>query len=283
MENKEIINQEYSILLKNKQKRTTILFFVRLFIVVLIFILMGGYLLSPLSSLKMMSLEGNIYFSKSDILSLIHHDEDDSLYSVNEKLAVDLLNEHPLIENAEIVLTPFSFNVIISECAPVAKYQDVIYHTEGTSFSEEEFENEIINEYLTKHNIFFSEYLSSPSEVSVEYNAELLKFVAFSNKYEPMVHYLDIDKNEKTFIFYYRLSDNAPYIRVNFNKSSDITSDVYASLISNDAINELLHLLENRSITTKTKNIGDEVISYYDTDLTIENENGQFSAHFDYR
>ena len=95
MENKEIINQEYSILLKNKQKRTTILFFVRLFIVVLIFILMGGYLLSPLSSLKMMSLEGNIYFSKSDILSLIHHDEDDSLYSVNEKLAVDLLNEHP--------------------------------------------------------------------------------------------------------------------------------------------------------------------------------------------
>ena len=283
MENKEILNQEYGELLKKKQKRITINFFVRIFIVVLIFILMGGYLISPLSSLKMTTLDGNIYFSKNDILSLIHHDENDSLYSVNKNLSIELLNEHPLIENAEIKITPISFYVSISECAPVAKYNETIYHTEGTNFTNEEFENEIISAYLSEHNIFFSEYLSSPSDVSVEYNAELLKFVAFSNKENNIIHYLDIDKNEKTFIYYYCVNDNLPYIRVNFNKSDSVSCREYASLINKDSISEVLNLLENRSSEIKQLIIGEKQISYYDTDLTIVNENGQLAAHFNYR
>ena len=183
MENKEIINQEYTELLKKKQKRMTINFFVRIFIVVLIFLLMGGYLISPLSSLKMTTIDGNIYFSTSDILSLIHHDENDSLYSVNKNLSVELLNEHPLIENAEIKITPISFYVSISECAPVAKYNETIYHTEGTNFTNEEFENEIISAYLSEHNIFFSEYLSSVTlavAISSKATSSHLSFCSFS-------------------------------------------------------------------------------------------------------
>ena len=77
---------DFEKLVKNKNKRTLIYSFIRLGIVFLVCLIIGIYLLSPLSSVSLMELTGNIYLNNDDIYSLINVNNPNktSLFTLNK-------------------------------------------------------------------------------------------------------------------------------------------------------------------------------------------------------
>ena len=261
---------EYQILLEKKNKSEMISFIIRIVIVILSFLLVALYLLTPISSMAIMNLNGNIYLNNQDVLSLIHHEENDSIYSLDDKEALELLNAHPLIENAKIDITPFTLNVSFDECAPSAKYDEDVYHTLGYKFTNEEYENEIIKSYFEKHQLFLATYISSPEGKNVEVNSKLLLVTALTNKLNKIIHYVDIINEDKTLVFYYYASENLPYVRVkiDINEFSKVSVNKLSSLVNKECIDKLvMTLYKDSSIEIKKMTIGEKEISYYDTNM----------------
>ena len=270
----EETKSEYQILLENKAKGETTSFIIRIIVVILCFLMLALYLLTPISSLSIMNLTGGIYLNKEDVLSLIHHEETDSIYSLDEGKSEELLNAHPLIENAEIKLTPFSFEVYFDECAPSATYDGEVYHTLGEKFTKEEYDNEIINAYLNEHQLFLAEYENSPENISKKTNSNLLLITALTNKKDKIVHYIDVINDERTFVFYYYTSENLPYIRCEWYYQAMSPVD-FSSCVTKKCIDELVvSLYKDTNIAVNKRVINEKEIAYYDVTVRIIEEKG---------
>ena len=92
MEPNEVYVENLTLLNKKKSR----FLIVRIIAVAVTFIVFGIYLLSPLSTVSILKLDGNIYFTINDIYNILNCDENDSIYDKEEKvhLSVDYNNKH---------------------------------------------------------------------------------------------------------------------------------------------------------------------------------------------
>ncbi len=133
------------IALKKVKKRN---FFLRLGAVILLFVLLGGYLLSPLAQVKGFSLKGNLNLSRSDILEICHLKNSTSLYAVDAEKCEDLLNHHPLIKSGKVRSGIAGLSIEIEEIAPVIKREDICYLNDGTPMDSTWLDSPLIGEFL---------------------------------------------------------------------------------------------------------------------------------------
>lgn len=122
-------------------------FIKRLVILVVLWGLIAGYFISPLSKVGEPTIEGNTYLTNEEIIELSQLDSSKYLWKNKTKEQVDLLVKHPLIKDVEITVNVFGVYIEIEETYPLAKMKS---STSGSSLAD------------------FNYYLSDSSMVSGE-------------------------------------------------------------------------------------------------------------------
>lgn len=265
------VNLEFEERVKEKNKRTNIYFFIRLVIVFLTFLLVGIYLLSPLSSTKNMTLSGNIYLTENDIYQAmnINDSEKTSLYSLSKEKTEELLNNHPLIKKSSVELTPFSFNVEIVEKAPSAQYNEKVYSSTGEIIDREIMENESFSSYFTSSKEKLATFINEPI-VHDNFSTYLL-MVCKINKEKYCIKYLEADENKKSFILYYKQDGNLPYFRVNLIYDDKINLDLYVNnlILTEELIAAFNKKINNDELSLNSIDCDGATIEYYPFDIKL--------------
>ena len=108
----KITFEEKLIIRKNKAKTV---FIAKLSCIALVFCMVALYFFAPVSQVSNFKLEGNIYFTSSDILEIAHLNKKTSLYSIDTKEVEELLTSHPLIEKSKVKCDFFGLKIKIEE------------------------------------------------------------------------------------------------------------------------------------------------------------------------
>ena len=265
------LNLDFENKVKQKNKKTLLYFFMRLGIVLVTVVGCLVYLLTPLSSISNCSIKGNIYLEKEDIYSLMNCDNPSStsIYSIDEAKIEELLNAYPVISDADVSLTPFSFDVSFVESAPSAKYLDTLYCSDGKKFTSEELANPLIQDYLDKTNIFSAEFINKPNEGI--YFKDFLYIVTNVNKGNKVIDYVDTSSEKESLFLYYKESGNSYYYRVKLIYNPQYSIDTYLKVLS---FNQSMVDGLKKNIEKNSKElVEEENISYYSFRIEIEDEN----------
>lgn len=263
------VNVDFEKKVSKKNRKKLVNFFIRLFISVLLLSSISIYLFTSISSVNNCSLSGNIYFEVDDIYSILKFDNPKkiSLYSVNEEKMEELLNAYPVINDADIKLTPFSMNVSFSESAPSAIYENSYYCCDGKVFSKEDVSNSVCKEYFENNSKYCAEFISLPTSKNMN---NYLEIVARVNKKNNMIRYIDIS-SESLFLYYKSSQDY--YYRVKLNYKSSYSIDTYVNaLIFND---DMESGFESKKEDLKTEN----GISYYSYRIDVTTDRYSISLN----
>ena len=144
----KITFEEKLIIRKNKAKTV---FIAKLSCIALVFCMVALYFFAPVSQVSNFKLEGNIYFTPSDILEIAHLNKKTSLYSINTKEVEELLTSHPLIEKSKVKCDFFGLKIKIEEIAPLCNYDGKIYLSNGEVVTEEMKNNELYGSFLVSN------------------------------------------------------------------------------------------------------------------------------------
>lgn len=266
---------DFEKLVKNKNKRTLIYSFIRLGIVFLVCLIIGIYLLSPLSSVSLMELTGNIYLNNNDIYSLINVNNPNktSLFTLNKNKCEETFNNYPFIKESKVTLTPFSFKVDIIENAPTAKYEDTYYSSCGDILDNKYFINESLIDYVNRSKDNISTFINEPN--NNKYLPDFMYIVCNINKEKYSIEYLESSNNEKTFILYYKQDGNSPYFRVNLYYNDEISLSTYIKnlIFDENLFSKLNKLIENKE--SEQVEYLDKVINYYSFDFKFNKSNDE--------
>ncbi len=269
----QIEDYDFEKLVKNKNRHTLIYSFIRLGIVFLVCLIIGIYLLSPLSSASLMKLTGNIYLNNEDIYSIlnINNSNKTSLFTLDKNKCEETLNNYPFIKESKVTLTPFSFNVDIIENAPTAKYENTYYSSCGEIIDNKYFINESLIDYTNKTKDKISTFINEPN--NNKYLPDFMYIVCNINKEKYSIEYLESSKNEKTFILYYKQDGNSPYFRVNLYYNDEISLSTYIkNLIFNDSLSSQLKGLIKDKESEQVEFL-DKIINYYSFDFKFNKSN----------
>lgn len=208
---------------------------VRIFIIAITFIFLGIYLISPLSSVSILKLNGNAYLTQNDIYNILNCQKNDSIYKLDSEKCLDLLNEHPLINDANFSLNPFNFSIKINERTPVASFENKIYAIDGEIISDEIISSEYLKFYFDQTMPNIGEFLLDPCTSTSAFFNKYLEIGMRINKENKIIAYFLPLNNEKNFVFYYKLDSISNLLRVSLNYDAQFTAFDYVNALSIDA------------------------------------------------
>ncbi len=247
----ETADSEFESAVKKKNRRITAFNFVRLVVVVVLFLLLGIYMMTPLSTIRNLDLKGTVNLRAQDIYRILNRSERSSLYSIDTEEAEELLNGFPLIEDAKVRVSPFRLGVELSEEAPAASYKDMTYSTFGRVYEEDVLADPLVQDYFSAYGEELSVFLSDPAPYEGHLR-EPMAILAGINR-DRVVRYTEMD-TEKSFYFYYRLNSNSSYLRVKLNYDSGFATEEYIknlSMTSEQAQNFVDLAGEERTLETE--------------------------------
>lgn len=271
------INIDFENKVKQKNKKIFFNFMVRLIIVFITFSLCLIYLLTPLSSISNCVLNGNIYLQKEDIYELMNYEEPSkvSLYQIDEEKMENLLEHYPIIDDADIELTPFSMNVSFVESAPAAYYETDLYCSNGKVLDNESQNNLLIQDYLSKTSKYAAEFISKP--IDGQYFNDYLYILTHLNKEHKVIDYIDTSNVEETLFLYYKESSNSYYYRVKLTYQPNYSLETYIKAL---AFNESMVEGFKKNIENNNKQlIEEENISYYTFELVVDGEKNVYRIY----
>ncbi len=270
------------IALRKKKKRN---FFLRLSAVILLFVLLGGYLLSPLSQVKGFSLRGNLNLSRSDILGICHLKNSTSLYAVDAKKCEELLNHHPLIRNGKVRSSIAGLSVSIEEIAPVIHREETCYLNDGSTMDPSWLESPLIGEFLETAIEKLPTDLSEAEALSEE-NVRLYGAVWFQVPKEERekIAYASIESGTR-FSYLFDFGSSFREVALNFPAEVDEADIAYAlgeeafaryekEFFSPDSPNSVL----GKDGYLKNFRFGEISFDYYSIEVTISYKFGTDKA-----
>lgn len=266
----ENTNQTFERKVKDKNRRIFIFSFIRLGIVFLTFLLIGIYLLSPISSVAQLTITGQIYLQKEDIYEImnIKNPSKTSLFSLDSIKIQDLLDSHPFIKESKVALNPLGLDIEIVEFAPCAKYGEIYYASTGEEIDNSIMNNESFDFYLSrmKNNIVY--FVNEPS--INKYFSDYMNIVCKINKKKKCIEFLESSLNEKSFILYYKQDGNSNYFRVNLSYDDQISIDTYINnLVLDEELSRGFEKIINANPKLETKTVLGKEIHYYSIDARL--------------
>lgn len=136
-------------------------FFKRLAVLVVLWGLIVGYFVSPLSKVGTPTIEGNYYLSSEEIRNISQIDSSKHLWKNDTKNQINLLESHPLIKNVEITVNIFGVHIEIEETYPIAKVQS---SSTGSSIAD-------FNYYLSDSSLVLGEAVFQSKPLSNAINS----------------------------------------------------------------------------------------------------------------
>ncbi len=274
-ENTELdLNNEFTQKIKDKNRKITVSFFIRLCVAFLLISIFAIYILTPLSSIKNMEIDGNIYLNKSDIYEILNKRENTSLYSIDVKEVDELLINHPLIAEAKVDINPFKMKVNIKEKAFAYQNEGKYYNIYNELIDDELINNKLISSYITKHGIELSTLptlINYNENISTSYIYKYLYISTLVNKTSPFITYLEAENSQKCFTYYLKENSKSYYLRVKLYCNQDLNPNSYIDFLSKENMENFYSLIE-RDYDLLNMRLGDQNIDFYALKL-IYNEN----------
>lgn len=255
--------EEKLVIRKNKAKTV---FITKISCIALVFCMVVLYFFAPVSQVSNYKLEGNIYFSSSDILEIAHLSKKTSLYAVDTSTVKELLNNHPLIENADVKCDFFGLKISIDEIAPISFYDGKYYLTNGEMVSQEMLDNELYGEFIS--NNLASTYKAdfNPCEIpSSQLNHFNQIWIHASDNTKQKIAFFSI-LNEWWDCVYFYSGNEEYYYRVRFFDDFDSDITTFTSLFTDSHLNVIFQVFES-SIRK-----GNFVRYEYDEDSTLNDK-----------
>lgn len=137
---KEIVTEKW-----NKKR---FFFFIRFSIVLLLLLMILLYFLTPISRVSDYTLTGNYYLTSDEVLDILWLKRDSYLFRIDENQKEELLNEHPLIRNGKISISPFSFSIDIDELSPCLIEDENVLLSDRSILDEKLYQNALVGEKL---------------------------------------------------------------------------------------------------------------------------------------
>lgn len=106
----------YHLKLKDRKKK-------RILIVAIVWVLIFVYMITPLSRVNL-KVNGNVYYSKQDLIDLSYLNENTLWWLLNEDNIIESLEAHDYIENVSIKKSVFGTKMTIKEIYPVGENND---------------------------------------------------------------------------------------------------------------------------------------------------------------
>lgn len=259
MEPNEVYVENLTLLNKKKSR----FLIVRIIAVAVTFIVFGIYLLSPLSTVSILKLDGNIYFTINDIYNILNCDENDSIYKLDSEHCKDLLDEHPLIGQSNMELNPFKFNISIRERTPVASFINEIYAIDGKVIDSSIVDSEYLKFYFDQALPNIGEFLIDPSTSITTYFSQYLEIGMRINKENNSIKYFLPLSQEKNFVFYYKVDSISNLLRVSLNYDSHFTILDYVDALSIDGNTAKSIIEESNGSLTTDEMLNDKCYSLY--------------------
>lgn len=260
---------------KKQNKRITINNIIRYFVVLFLLLASVFYLFGPVSSLKNTKLIGYHLLNYQEVLNIMNVNENDHLYLLDEEKSEELLNNHPLIKDADIKINLFNLEIDFNEALISVIYGEDIYSSFGSAYSVIEDQN-LIKDYISLHKNKAAFATSSPLEYSSKYKDLILNTISLINLEEKLCYFVDFDLNEESFTFYFKVDSNLSYLRVKLTYDDKFTFEDYANRFTKENLlkmyNEYISILESKNITI----LGNE-ITYIGIRAYINDKN-QLSA-----
>lgn len=276
-------HQSFDEQLRNRNHRSNVFVFVRIGIVCAIFLLLAVYLLTPVSTLAVLELSGNIYLREEDICRILNKSAKTSLYRIDASECEELLNNHPLIRNATLDIGPFHLHIDLEEAAPGAFYKERVYNAFGICYEAEDFSSPLLAEYLETSVASAAEFFRDPQEKSAGYLSRFLSLVARVNASEFIIPFVDICDDDETFDFYFKVDSNFPYLRVKLSYESQFATAEYMHCLSKDVILETLRqMVAQGDAKRSVASCGGTDIEYCEASLSLIRGKSGVSAKFEY-
>lgn len=254
----------------------------------LTFVLLLVYFLLPISKVSNSQIDGNIFYTDEEILSIAGLDKKQSLYLISKDKIKEKLIQSPLIddESVDVKIFPTGLKIIYEEIVPVLKYENDIYLSDGTKLNQELFKSKdpLIGDYLYLHTqnlipVYSKPYDDKFVESRVEHLSKLI--LSLNEESRSKIVGVDYDSDSYYFSFYYQTGlEDGTILKVVFDSAKKIEDlnviidaskvDNYISYLSeektkdnfvsfNEEINGEIKVVKSIKIIMQT--IGDEV--YY--------------------
>ena len=238
----KITFEEKLIIRKNKAKTE---FIAKLACIALVFCMVALYFFAPVSQVSNFKLEGNIYFTSSDILEIAHLNKKTSLYSINTKEVEELLTSHPLIEKSKVKCDFFGLKIKIEEIAPLCNYDGKIYLSNGEVVTEEMKNNELYGSFLVSNldKTYRADF--NPTEIR---NKQLEHFnsiwIHASEKAKQKIAFFDIEDEYWDCVYLYSGNENY-YYRIKFFDDFDSDITTFTELFSEQHIDDIFKAFDS--------------------------------------
>lgn len=274
MEENKVVISNFEDRLSKLRKKEKQNFFIRIGIVVFLFLFLIVYLVTPLSQVGNYHLKGNLNLSKSEVLKIAHLNRNTSLFLVDEKKCQELLNEHPLIKSSKVKTGLFTgLSVEIEELTPVLKRSNLYYLNDGSILDNALLDSPLVGKHL--NNII----KLIPTDASNNYSYSKEQLVNYSNIYfnvEPSFrnsidHFkITSDGNYEFFVLY-----NDIHYSVILDFSSSISYEDIAYAIDSDSFERYDNSIFSNDKISLEKQIyqnGETSFEYYSIKVIIKYE-----------
>lgn len=252
--------------LQNRSKKRKKVFITKLSLIGIIALLIVVYFVTPISKVYNSTIDGMIYLTSENYLSIAGISKSNSLYLISPDAIASSLKQYPLIDESsvKVSVTPMGLNIFAQEISPMFKYNDEYYLTNGNKVDDSLLNNqdEFIKNYMSSYLPLSLDLVSKP--LNDKFNLTryvhlcniILNIRKSTNTYKTM--YVGYDADNYYYDFYYSIDDNT-LLKVSFDALNSIS--IASKIINEDSLKIYLE----KDLNGKYLYNDEKIISYTDT------------------
>lgn len=251
-ESTNVSNFEKKIRTIQKKKKTNLI--VKIISACLTFCLIVVYCLLPVSKVSNSKINGNIFYTSDEILSIAGINKKQSLYLISKEKITKNLVSSPLIDDrsVKVKITPLGLSIDFEEIVPVLKYQDSQYLSDGSLLDQDLLKSKdpLIGDYLYLHTQNLIPVFSKPFEDKfVSSRVEHLSKLILSLSEDSKNKILGVDYNSDSYYysFYYQTGlEDDTILKVVFDSAKKI-EDLNVIIESSKIDKYISYLVEDKT------------------------------------
>ena len=243
------MENSYQILVKKKNRRELVNFFVRFAFVIAMFLCLLLYLLSPTSKAGKLIIDGGIALNKAKILNYLDIDENTSVFSLNSKDIETKLKSHSELTNIDVTLNPLTFKISFLEKAVSFVNDSSCYLYDG------EVVEGSTNDYYQQQSLLAPEFLGEVPTDLTSYEKSL------------------------EFYFYYSFADDN-FIRVRFSFDDEFSLSYYLGQLRKNNVLNVYNEIDKSKMVLSQSSFGNQQIKYYSLYFRLVNNNQEITSEW---
>ena len=258
---KKVLGMEnsYQILVKKKNRRELVNFFVRFAFVIAMFLCLLLYLLSPTSKAGKLIIDGGIALNKE-------------IFSLNSKDIETKLKSHSELTNIDVTLNPLTFKISFLEKAVSFVNDSSCYLYDG------EVVEGSTNDYYQQQSLLAPEFLGEVPTDLTSYEKSLI-ISANLNALEKNSEYISLSQYDGEFYFYYSFADDN-FIRVRFSFDDEFSLSYYLGQLRKNNVLNVYNEIDKSKMVLSQSSFGNQQIKYYSLYFRLVNNNQEITSEW---